>query len=94
VTADAIYDIAEIRKCNRRRGVKSNIPINIRNWKKKKRGRPIKVDQAEFKKKGAVERFFSLIESYKKVFPRYEIKEISYFGVVTLEAMRLNQVLG
>nr|WP_082099734.1 transposase [Methanosarcina sp. 2.H.T.1A.15] len=85
----------EIRKYNRRRGIKSNIPVNIRNRKKKKKGRPIKVDWDEFKKKSAVERFFSWIESCKKVFPRYEIKEISYLGVVMFAAiMRLNQVLG
>ncbi|KKG24146.1 transposase, partial [Methanosarcina sp. 2.H.T.1A.6] len=95
VTADAIYDTDEIRKYNRRRGIKSNIPVNIRNRKKKKKGRPIKVDWDEFKKKSAVERFFSWIESCKKVFPRYEIKEISYLGVVMFAAiMRLNQVLG
>jgi hypothetical protein len=95
VTADAIYDTSEIREYNRKRGIKSNIPVNTRNRKKKKRGRPIKVDWEEFKKKSAIERFFSWIESYKKVFPRYEIKEISYLGVVIFAAiMRLNQVLG
>jgi hypothetical protein len=36
-----------------------------------------------------------LIESFKKVFPRYEIKEVSYLGVITLTAiMRLAEVLG
>jgi hypothetical protein len=95
VTADAIYDTNEIREYNRKRGIKSNIPVNVRNRKKKKRGRPIKVDWNEFKKKSTIERFFSWIESYKKVFPKYEVKEISYLGVVMLAAiMRLNQVLG
>jgi len=90
-----MYDTAKIRKYNRRRGIKSNIPINKRNQKKKKRGRPIKVDQGEYKKKNAIERFFSWIESCKKVFPRYEIKEISYLGVVMLAViMRLHEVLG
>ena len=28
VTADAMYDTAKIRKYNRRRGIKSNIPLN------------------------------------------------------------------
>lgn len=66
-----------------------------RRAKKKKRGRPIKVDWEELKKKNAIERFFSWIESCKKVFPRYEIKEISYLGVVILAAiMRLAEVLG
>ena len=95
VTADMIYDIAKIRKYNRKRGIKSNIPVNKRNQKKKKRERPIKVDQEEYKKKSVVKRFFSWIESCKKVFPTYEIKEISYLGVVMLAAiMRLDKVLG
>jgi len=68
VTADAMYDAAKIRKYNRKRGIKSNIPVNLRNQKKgkKKVGRPIKVDQEEYKKKSAIERFFSWIESCKK----------------------------
>jgi hypothetical protein len=53
------------------KGLKSNIPVNKRNQKNKKRGRLIKVDQEEYKKKSAVERFFNWIESFKKVFPRY-----------------------
>ncbi len=51
VTADAMYDIAKIRKQNRKIGIKSNIPVNKRNQKKKKRGGPIKVDQEEYKRK-------------------------------------------
>jgi hypothetical protein len=54
VTADAMYDTAKIRKYNRKRGIKSNIPVNKRNRKKKKGGRPIKVDQEEYKKKSIV----------------------------------------
>lgn len=95
MTVDAMYDTAKIREYNRRRGIKSNIPVNERNKKKRKRGRPIKVDWEEFKKKSGIERFFSWIESCKKVFPRYERKETSYLGVIMLVAIiKLNQVLG
>ena len=45
MTADEMYDTAKIRKYNRRRRIKSNIPVNKRNRKKKERGRPIKVDK-------------------------------------------------
>jgi hypothetical protein len=77
VTADGMYDTAKIRKYNRRRGIKSNIPVNKR------------------KKKSVIERFYSWIESCKKVFPRYEIKETSYLGVVMLAAIvRVHEVLG
>jgi transposase len=95
VTADAMYDTAKIRKYNRRRGIKFNIPVNKRNRKKKKRGRPIKFDKEEYKKKSIVEMFFSWIESCKKVLPGYEIKETSYLGVVMVAAIiRLNELLG
>ena len=95
VTADGMYDTAKIRKYNRKRGIKSNIPVNKRNRKKKKIGRPIKVDKEEYKKKSVIERFNSWIESCKKVFPRYEIKETSYLGVVMLAAIvRAHEVLG
>ena len=50
VTADGIYYTAKIRKYNRRRGIKSNIPVNKRNRNKKKRGRPIKVDKGKIQK--------------------------------------------
>jgi hypothetical protein len=95
VSADAIYDTAKSRKYNRKRGIKSNIPVNKRNQRKKKRGRPLKIDKKEYKKKSALDRFLSWIESCKKVFPRYEIKETSYLGIVMLAAIiRLHEVLG
>ncbi|WP_292387696.1 transposase [Methanosarcina sp. UBA5] len=95
VTTDAMYDTAKIRKYNRRRGIESNIPVNKRNRKKMKRRRSIKVNKEEYKKKRLVERFFSWIESCKKVFPIYEIKEKSYLGVVMVAAIiRLNELLG
>ena len=95
VTADGMYDTAKIRKYNRKRGIKSNIPVNKKSRKKQKRVRSIKVEKEEYKNKSIVERFFSWIESCKKVFPRYEIKETSYLGVVMLAAIiRLDAVLG
>ena len=54
MTADGMYDTAKIRKYNRKRERKFNIPVNKRNQKNKKRGRPIKVDQEEYKKKSAI----------------------------------------
>ena len=97
MTADAMYDIGKIIKYNRKRGIKSNIAVNPINQKKgkKKVGRPIKVDKEELKEKSVIERFFSWIESCKKVLPRYECKEISYLGVITFAGIiRLNQLLG
>ena len=41
MTADGMYDTAKIRKYNRKRGIKSNIPVNKRNRKKKKGSVPL-----------------------------------------------------
>lgn len=95
VMADAAYDSEEIRKYNTKRGIKTNIPVNERNRMERRVGRPIRYDKKEYKKRNAVERFFSWIESYKKIFPRYERLEVSYFGLVHLAcAMMLWRVLG
>jgi transposase len=95
VNADAAYDSTDIREYNRKRGIKSNIPVNPRNCKKKKRGRPKKLDKDIYKGRSAVERFFSWIEAYKKILPRYERLEDSYLGLVTLSSIvMLWRVLG
>lgn len=47
----------------------------------------IQIDQEEYQKKSAIERFFRWIESCKKVFPIYEIKEKLYMEVVMLAAI-------
>lgn len=63
VIADASFDTKKIRKYNRRRGIKSVIPVNPRNKKKNRIGRPIKFDKELFKKRNSIERFFSRIEA-------------------------------
>jgi transposase len=84
IIADAGFDTKKIREHNRRRGIKSVVPINPRNKKKNRIGRPIKFDKELFKKRSSIERFFSRIEAYKKVYPRYERREDSYLGLVQM----------
>lgn len=95
VNADTAFDSKDIRDYNRRRGIKSNIPVNPRNTKKKKRGRPRKLNKDIYKQRYVVERFFSWIEGFKKISPRYERLEYSYHGLVTLACnLMLWKVLG
>lgn len=64
--------------------------INLRSKAKeninKRRAGPIKrsVGLRRYKKRSAIERFFSWIESCEKVFSGYGIKEIPYPGVIML----------
>jgi hypothetical protein len=48
VTADRMHDTLKIRKYNRKRGIKSNIPVNKRNRKKKKIGMSRPVNNSSF----------------------------------------------
>jgi transposase len=84
VNFDATFGSKDIRDYNRRREIKSNIPVNPRNIKRKKMGKSRKLDKDIYKCRYAVERFFSWIEGYKKLSKRYERLENSYFGLVTL----------
>ena len=95
ISADAAYDAREIRQYNRNRGIKSNIPVNQRSRKQPKRGRPFWFDPELYKKRSAVERFFSWIEAFKKIVPRYERYEHSFLGLVHLAcSVMIARVLG
>jgi transposase len=50
ISADAAYDAQEIRQYNRKRGIKSSIPVNRRSRKQLKRGRPVWFDPELYKK--------------------------------------------
>ncbi len=80
ISADAAYDSREIRQYNRKRRIKSNIPVNPRSRIHPKRGRPFWFDPELYKKRSAIERFFSWIEAFKKITPRYERYEHSFLG--------------
>ena len=94
VSADAAYDAREIRQYNRKRRIKSNIPINWRSRKHPKRGRPFWFDPELYKERSAIERFFSWIEAFKKIVPRYERHEHSFMGLIHLACSMIGRVLG
>jgi transposase len=95
ISADAAYDAREIRQYNRKRGIKSNIPVNRRSRRHPKRGRPFWFDPELYKKRSAVERFFSWIEAFKKITPRYERYETSFLGLIHLAcAIMIWRIMG
>jgi len=84
VLADAAYDTQAIRRSNRCRGIRTMIPVNQRNRKKPKRGRPYRFDHGHYRARGAVERCFSWLKSFRKLVPRYERLEHSFRGLVII----------
>jgi len=95
ISADAAYDAREIRQYNRKRGIKSNLLVNRRARRHPKRGRPFWFDPELYKKRSAVERFFSWIEAFKKIVPRYERYEHSFLGLIRLAcSVMIGRILG
>jgi transposase len=95
ISADAAYDSREIRQYNRERRIKSNIPVNKRSPKYPKRGRPFGFDPELYKRRNAVERFFSWIEAFKEIVPRYKRYEHSFLGLIHLAcSIMIARVLG
>jgi transposase len=73
VLADAAYDDVDIRQHLRSRGIQSNIPINPRNTKTRKRGRPTRFNPETYVKRGAIERFIGWLKmGFRKLTTRYQ----------------------
>lgn len=74
IIADASYDTKEIRRYLKRRGIKANIPTNIRNRKVAKRGRPTRLKRKGYSiGRSGVERFFGWLKGgFRRVALRYE----------------------
>ncbi|MDP2218436.1 MAG: transposase [Methanolobus sp.] len=85
VLADAAYDDVDIRQHLRSRGIQSNIPINPRNTKKRKRGRPTRFNPETYIKRGAIERFFAWLKmGFRRLTTRYERLNIVFKGFLDI----------
>ena len=85
VLADAAYDDVDIRQHLRSRGIQSNIPINPRNMKTRKRGRPTRYNPETYIKRGAIERFFAWLKmGFRKLVIRYERLSIVFKGLLDI----------
>ena len=95
ILADAAYDTKAIRYRNRRRGIKTMIPVNRRNRTARKRGRPYWFDPKRYTIRTAVERCFAWLKSFRKLILRYERLEHSFQGLVTVACtMIIGRILG
>lgn len=87
VMADAAYDSEAIRTYLRKRGIKSNIPSNKRNQRKPSPGRPTRFDEASYKDRGSVERFFGWLKlGFRRIATRHERLDACFMGFILLAA--------
>jgi transposase len=89
INADSAYDSDGIRIYLRRRGIKSNIPVNMRNRKFSRRGRPTRFDEKSYRNRGVVERFNAWIESFKRILVRFERLKVTFMAFVNLTCIRM-----
>jgi transposase len=74
-----------IRKYLRRRAIKSNISINIRNRKYLKRERPTRLEYESYRKRGTIERFFAWLKmGFRKIASRYERLNVVFKGLLDI----------
>jgi len=85
VIADSAYDNVAIRKDLRSRAIKSNIPNNTRNSKRRKKGRPTRFDPDSYSKRGTIERFFAWLKmGFRKLASRYERLNVVFKGLLDI----------
>ena len=83
VVADTGYDNRAVRDLLRERGIRSCIPVNVRNRKNPKIGRPYGFDEKTYSKRSGVERFFSWLKmGFRRLILRYERLSICYLGLI------------
>ena len=73
ISEDIAYGAQKIRQYSRKRRIERNIPTYL------KRRRPRRFDPILYNERGAIERFLSWIEAFKKIVPRYKRYEYSLF---------------
>ena len=90
VLADSAYDNTAIRQYLRSRAIKSSIPINTRNSKRRKKGRPTRFDPDSYSKRGTIERFFAWLKmGFRKLASRYERLNVVFKGLLDIACFLL-----
>ncbi len=85
--AGPAYDTKEIRNYLRNRGIQSNIPGNRRNSRTPRPGRPTRFDDRSYKHRGAVERFFAWLLSFKRIVIRHERLVKTYQAFINIASI-------
>jgi len=91
LVGDSAYDAREIRTYLRRRGIKANIPVNPRNRRRPKCGRPYRLNMETYKRmRGAVERLFSwLTGGFRRLALRWERLTSTFLGFIQLACITI-----
>ncbi len=89
VAGDGAYDSRPVRAELRRRGIRASIPVNPRNRRRSRRGRPYRFDpETDRVLRGAVERFLAWLKGgFRRLALRYERLLTTFRGFVHLACL-------
>jgi transposase len=77
-------------KVLRSRAIKSNVQINIRNRRRRKRGRSTRFDHETYVKRGTIERFFAWLKmEFRKLASKYERLNSVFKGLLDIACFML-----
>ena len=86
VAGDSAYDTRDVRAYPRRRDIKASIPVNVRNRRRPRRGRPYRLDLEAYKRvRSSVKRFFAwLTNGFRRLAIRWERLASTLTGLIQL----------
>lgn len=91
LSLDGVYDCRENRKAIFNRGMRPNIPENVRNRKQNKRGRKRHFDQAIFEERfRTIERVFAWEDTFRRLLLRFERISQVHYALKTLAYTMIN----
>jgi transposase len=91
VSLDGVYDCRENRKAIFNRGMRPNIPENLRNRKQNKRGRKRHFDAAIFEERfSTIERVFAWEDTFRRLLLRFERISDVHYALKTLAYTLIN----
>jgi transposase len=91
LSLDGVYDCRENRKAIFNRGMRPNIPENVRNRKQNKRGRKRHFDEAIFEERfRTIERVFAWEDTFRRLLLRFERISQVHYALKTLAYTMIN----
>lgn len=88
--ADKAFDSKKARKCLWNLKIKPNIPENVRNRKKPKRGKKRHFNEESYKKRMGCEKVFAWLDSFRHLAVRYDRNDRHFLGASHLGFFLVN----
>ena len=84
--ADRGYSFPSCRRLLWRRGIPHVIP-ELKNQRKRRRGRPPKFDRKTYRRRNVVERCVNRLKQWRGIATRYEKRAVNYRAAVVIAAL-------